>query len=96
MLLSGDADIGIATEALEEEAELVSFPYYTWSHAVIVPVGHALQGAKTLTLEAVAEYPIITYHEGFTGRGRINSVFAKAGLSPDVVKYPRQSRGLDR
>lgn len=85
MLLSGDADIGIATEALEEEGELVSFPYYTWSHAVIVPVGHALQGAKTLTLEAIAEYPIITYHEGFTGRGRINSVFAKAGLSPDVV-----------
>lgn len=85
MLLSGDADIGIATEALEEEAELVSFPYYTWSHAVIVPVGHALQSAKKLTLEAVAEHPIITYHEGFTGRGRINSVFAKAGLSPDVV-----------
>ncbi len=85
MLLSGDADIGIATEALQEEADLVSFPYYTWSHAVIVPSGHALQQVKKLTLEAVADFPIITYHQGFTGRGRIDAVFAKARLSPDIV-----------
>jgi LysR family cys regulon transcriptional activator len=38
-----------------------------------------------LTLEAIAEYPIVTYHEGFTGRGHIDSVFAKAGLVPDIV-----------
>ena len=32
MLLAGEADIGIATEALEEETELASFPYYSWHH----------------------------------------------------------------
>ncbi|UJP04658.1 MAG: CysB family HTH-type transcriptional regulator [Nitrosomonas sp.] len=85
MLIDGKADIGIATEALEGTVELVSFPYYTWQHAVIAPTGHPLQSIRPLTLEAVAEYPIITYHHGMTGRFRIDQVFAKAGLMPDIA-----------
>jgi LysR family cys regulon transcriptional activator len=85
MLINGEADIGIATEALENAADLVSFPYYTWQHAVIVPAGHPLQSLQPLTLEAIAEFPIITYHQGLTGRSRIDQVFAKAGLIPDIA-----------
>ena len=85
MLLSGDADIGIATEAIEGVPQLASFPYYTWHHAVIVPEGHPLIGVGPLTLEAIAAYPIITYHEGFTGRAAIDKTFANAGLVPDIV-----------
>ena len=77
MLLDGQADIGIATEALEEVEELASFPYYSWHHAVIVPPGHPLESVHPLTLEAIAEFPIITYHEGFTGRKGIDQTFAK-------------------
>lgn len=85
LLASGQADIGIATEALDRVPELVSFPYYSWHHAVIVPTGHPLESAKPLTLEVLAEYPIITYHEGFTGRARIDDTFANAHLVPDIV-----------
>ena len=85
MLIDGEADIGIATEALESVADLVSFPYYTWQHAVIVPAEHPLQFIQPLTLEAVAEFPIITYHHGMTGRFRIDQVFAKAGIVPDIA-----------
>lgn len=85
MLIDGQADIGIATEALESAVDLVSFPYYTWQHAVIVPSGHPLQSTYPLTLEAIAEFPIITYHQGFTGRSRIDQAFAKAGLIPDIA-----------
>lgn len=85
MLLDGQADIGIATEAIAEVAELASFPYYSWHHSVIVPAGHPLDSASPLTLEAIAEYPLITYHEGFTGRSIIDRAFAAAGLSPDVA-----------
>ncbi len=85
MLLDGAADIGVATEALAEVAELASFPFYGWQHAVIVPAGHALEAVQPLTLEAIAEYPLITYHEGFTGRARIDRTFAAAGLAPDIV-----------
>jgi LysR family transcriptional regulator, cys regulon transcriptional activator len=85
MLTEGSADIGIATEALADVPELATFPYYSWHHGVVVPAGHVLEGMKHLTLDAIAEHPIITYHQGFTGRGRIDAAFAKAGLEPDIV-----------
>src|SRR5690606_7270966 len=46
---------------------------------------HPLVSVPTLTLAAIAEYPIITYHEGFTGRARVEKVFHEAGLSPDII-----------
>ncbi len=83
-LLSGEADIGMATEALADVTKLDSFPFYTWHHAVIVPAGHPLEQVKPLTLQALAEYPIVTYHEGLTGRAKINQAFLDAGVLPDI------------
>ena len=39
MLRDGRADIGIATEALQDVPELATFPWYSWHHGVIVPRG---------------------------------------------------------
>lgn len=85
MLSQGEADIGVATETLGNVTDLVAFPYYGWHHAVIVPAGHPLQQVQPLTLEAIADYPIITYHEGFTGRALVERAFAEAGVVPDIV-----------
>lgn len=85
MLLSGEADIGVATEALSDVDKLDSFPYYTWHHSVIVPAGHPLEKVQTLSLQALAEFPIVTYHEGLTGRAKIDQSFADAGITPDIV-----------
>jgi len=85
MLQDGRADIGIATESLASVPELISFNYYGWHHSVIVPAGHPLETAQPLTLDAIAEHPLITYHEGFTGRAKIDETFSDAGLAPDIV-----------
>lgn len=85
LLRVGTVDIGLATEALAEDEDLVTFPYYQWQHAVVVPDGHPLTQLDPLTLDAVADYPIITYHEDYTGRGRIDTAFANAGVTPDIV-----------
>ncbi len=85
MLKKGEADIGIATESISQIAELVTFPFYNWHHAIIVPKGHALENKKDVTLEEIAEYPLVTYHEGFTGRKSIDEAFHKKNLSPDIV-----------
>jgi LysR family cys regulon transcriptional activator len=84
-LANGEADIGIATEALDNVPGLTSLPYYSWHHAVIVPKGHALAEVHPLTIEALAKFPIVTYHEGFTGRACINRGFSQAGVEPDIV-----------
>jgi len=85
MLKSGEADIGIATEALEGAEDVATYPYYQWHHAIVVPEGHPLQSAEKLTLEQIAEYPIITYHKGYTGRTQLDKTFADAGVKPDIV-----------
>lgn len=85
MLVSGEAEIGIATETLARTPQLVTFPYYTWQHGLIVPKGHPLERKRNLTLKDIAAHPIITYHEGFTGRSNIDKAFADAGLEPDIV-----------
>jgi len=85
MLVSGEADVGIATEGLALAPGLVAFPCYSWQHAVVVPHGHPLLELETLTIEALGDYPIVTYHEGFTGRKHIDETFANAGIVPDIV-----------
>lgn len=85
MLLDGSADIGIATESLEDSPDLVSFPFYSWHHAVVVPTGHPLESAGKITIEDLSEWPIVTYHEGFTGRTKIDQAFANAKIVPDIV-----------
>lgn len=85
MLLDGEADIAIATEALIDSPDILAYPYYRWHHGLVVPGGHPLTKVSPLTLEAIAEWPIITYHEGFTGRGHIDERFSKAKLAPDIV-----------
>ncbi|MBS0239535.1 MAG: CysB family HTH-type transcriptional regulator [Proteobacteria bacterium] len=85
MLNDGTADIGIATEALEDTPEHVTFPFYSWHHGVVVPKGHPLESETPVSLEKIAEWPIITYHEGFTGRPAIDATFARANLALDIV-----------
>jgi len=85
LVTSGEADIAIATEAIELYEDLVMLPCYEWNRCVLVPPGHPLLKAKKLTLEAIVSFPIITYDFAFTGRSRINQAFAEKGLTPNVV-----------
>lgn len=85
MLLSGEADIGIATEALAQYDGLVTLPCYRWTHSVIVPPGHPLLDGQPLTLQRLSQFPIITYGPGYTGRLHIDEAFDAAGLRFDLV-----------
>ncbi|MCU0966060.1 MAG: CysB family HTH-type transcriptional regulator [Burkholderiaceae bacterium] len=89
MLLSGEAEIGVATEALAEYADLVALPSWRWTHLVVVPHGHALAPlagrGDRLTLEQLASHPLITYESGYTGRTHIDQAFARRGLAPNLV-----------
>jgi LysR family cys regulon transcriptional activator len=84
-VLSGEADIGIATESLALYDELVTLPCYEWNHCVITPLHHPLLNEKKLTLAKIAQYPIITYDFAFTGRNKINAAFEAAGIQPNIA-----------
>jgi LysR family cys regulon transcriptional activator len=84
-VLSGEADIAIATESLSLYDELITLPCYEWNHCVIVPPKHPLLTEKKLTLEKIAQYPIITYDFAFSGRGKINAAFDVRKITPNIV-----------
>lgn len=86
MLLSGEADIGVATEALSNYTQLVTLPCYRWTHSIVVPPHHPLLSVDgPVTLQQLARYPIITYQVGYTGRSHIDDAFASQALQPNVV-----------
>jgi LysR family cys regulon transcriptional activator len=85
MVVAGEADLAIATEALDEYGELVTVPCYSWHHCVVVPEGHPLAKAGRLSLEAIARHPIITYDPTFAGRTALDRAFAARGLEPEIA-----------
>ncbi|NMF91100.1 HTH-type transcriptional regulator CysB [Aromatoleum petrolei] len=85
MVMSGEADIAIATEAIAEYDEMVMLPCYQWNRCIVATPRHPILKEHPLTLEAIARYPVITYDDAFTGRSLINKAFLGRGLRPNVV-----------
>src|SRR5689334_320454 len=84
-VLEGEADFCVATEAIEQYPELVSMPVYQWNRCVVVPARHPLLKVKPLTLEKLAEYPIVTYDFAFAKRSLVEKAFENRGLHANVV-----------
>ena len=90
MVLQEQADLAIATESLASTPGLATLPCYSWQHTVVVRPDHPLadltsSAAKELTLEQLAQYPIVTYEPAFSGRVAIDEAFAAQEVHPDIV-----------
>lgn len=103
-LVRGEADVGVATEAVDGNPQLETHPCFTWRHVAIAPAGHPLLDIAVPTLADLARYPIITYSAEFSGGSQVQQVFEQAGLEPyfrlramdaDVIKtYVRLGAGI--
>ena len=82
---AGEADIGIATEALDQYPQLITLPVRQWSHCVIAPEGHPILATGPLAIDELARWPLITYDSAFAGRSRINRAFERIGAQPNVA-----------
>jgi len=85
MLIDEVAEIGIATESLDHYDELITLPCYEWQHMLVMPADHPLARQTSITLEELAEQPLITYHPSFTGRTKIDEAFAAKRLHPRIA-----------
>jgi len=85
LLKQGDVDLAIATESLTGFEQILSMPCYQWSRCIIVKKNHPLAKYKKIQLDDIVQYPIITYVLGFTGRHKIDEVFANNRLDPNIV-----------
>ena len=89
-VVAGEADMGVATEMISRYPELVSLPVYQWNRCVVVPPKHPLLKGP-LTLERLAEYPIVTYDFAFANRSLVQKAFEIRGLQPHVVLSAQDS-----
>ncbi|NKE64499.1 CysB family HTH-type transcriptional regulator [Ramlibacter sp. RBP-2] len=85
MVIDEVAEIGIATEALPDQRELVTLPCYEWQHMLVLPLSHPLVRKERISLEDLAAEPLVTYHPAFTGRTRIDAAFAQRKLQPRIA-----------
>lgn len=82
----GEADFAIATEALHLYNDLVMLPCYHWNRSIVVKKDHPLaQKSDKISIEDIAQYSLVTYVFGFTGRSELDKAFANKGLEPKIV-----------
>lgn len=82
----GTADFAIATEAMEHFNDLIMMPCYNWNRSILVPKNHPLAGLdEPISIERLAEEPLVTYVFGFTGRSKLDEAFGRNGLVPQIV-----------
>lgn len=84
-VISGQADIAIATDFIEEKDSLKLLPFYEWKHCIVTPAQHPLLEHTDIKLDILSNYPIIAYHDGINARSQINLIFEKAYITPNIV-----------
>lgn len=85
MVSKGSVDISIATETPDESDNLLMLPCYKWNRCVLVPHGHPLTALAAVTLERIADFPLITYSLGFTGRSQLDKAFERKHIHPQIA-----------
>jgi len=85
MVKNDEADLAIATESIASVEGLITLPCYQWEHVLVVQPEHDLLKSKTVSLEEIAAYPVITYDSAFAGRSKIDHAFELRQLKPDVM-----------
>jgi LysR family cys regulon transcriptional activator len=84
-VVSGAADVGIATEVIGATPGLISLVCYEWNRCVVAPKRHPLLQAAKISLQQLAQYPLITYDFAFAGGSMVLREFEEAGLVPNIV-----------
>ena len=85
LVAAGDADIGISTEVGPARPDLVFLPGRDVERSLIMPLGHALARKTRVTLEDIAEFPLVGYNPAQRGGQIISDTFRAAGLEPKLV-----------
>jgi LysR family cys regulon transcriptional activator len=82
---NNQVDFVIASEVIDERGELITIPAYRWNRYIVVPPKHALARIENISLNDLAEYPILTYMLGLSGRSQLDKSFQQANLEPRVA-----------
>jgi len=85
LVADGEADIAICTEPPGVAGNLVSLPLYYIEWDVVAPAGHPILRSRPITLDKLANYPIITHDAAFSGQRVVTDAFSRASRAPRIA-----------
>lgn len=92
MAADHQVDFAIATGSESLFPDWVLLPCYRWDRTVIVPRDHPLvEAGGALTLEALAEHPLVTYVFSTRHESSLLKAFREAGLEPSIAFTARDA-----
>lgn len=91
LVLDGVVDLGIMTQPQEFQADLVSVPCFQMKHSLVTPVDHPLARRGILTLDMLAEFPIIGHDVSHQIGTEMRRRFSEAGLRPNFILQAQDS-----
>ncbi len=92
MIAERQVDFAMATGSTESFTDLVKLPVYRWDRVVVVPKNHPLADSKdALTLQALAEFPLVTYLFSDRPDSSLMKTFARENLTPRIAFTARDS-----
>ncbi len=92
MISSNDIDFAIATGSNDLFGDLMLVPSYRWDRSIVVPKDHELTKLdRKITLQDLAQHPLVTYVFSFGGQSSLKRAFEDQGLEPDVVFTARDA-----
>ena len=84
-VIDSTADLGIAAEIENPPAELVVLRAYRMRRSLIAPKGHPILRKRSLSLQEIARYPLVTYDRAFGVQAMLHSAFASQHIRPNIV-----------
>jgi LysR family cys regulon transcriptional activator len=91
MIRADQIDLAIATGSEALFPDVIFLPSYHWRRTLVVPLGHPLANARSVSLRQLADFPIITYTFSFSGPSSLNEIFINEGFEPNVVLTARDA-----
>jgi LysR family cys regulon transcriptional activator len=85
LVADGEADIAICTEPPRVAANLASLPLYYIEWDVVAPAGHPILRNRPVTLDKLANYPIITHDAAFSGQRVVIDAFSRVARAPRIA-----------
>nr|WP_086938803.1 LysR substrate-binding domain-containing protein [Thaumasiovibrio occultus] len=104
VISKGHSDFSIVAHDVGKDNDLIILPAYLWTLGLVVPKGHPLEEEAEPTLEQLAQYPILSYEKGASGRDVQDKAFEVAGIEPNyfmtvmdaevIKRYVEQGLGI--
>lgn len=91
MLKRQEIDFAIASGDDELGKDIIKIPCYQWDRVILFPQEHPLGDLKKISLEDVAQYPIVTYNIPNSVHSSLHKAFHENDLEPNIVFTARDS-----